>query len=475
MTDTSFAQGKSPDKRVLIGFKGGTGRQLAQQRKDTIGKFGGEVHHSFHIIPVVSARLPEQAIAKLKEHPQIAYVEDDIIMHVIAQETPWGVNKIGAPSVWATSRGAGVHVAILDTGIDYDHPDLDDNIDGGVYFAGWIWDEISGKDGSTNPTDWNDGHGHGTHCAGIVAAEDNEIGVVGVAPEARLHAVKVLDDNGSGFTSDIIQGIEWCMDSSIDIASMSFGSIVGSASLQSACNAAYSAGVLLVGAAGNENGGAVIYPAAYASVIAVSATDDGDVIAGFSSIGPQVELAAPGVGIYSTVPQTGHPDIAHPSGYNHLSGTSMACPHVSGVAALLIASGIADVRTQLRITATDLGVPGKDDCYGFGRVDAARAVNGPEESGLSGWLWLEAGMDLGYSLDESDLVYFYSWELVMNYNITTGQWVDDTPTGWIYVDWPFYYILDSAQSIFALPPVGGLWVYHYSTEQWAVLPRVIPF
>jgi len=105
-----------------------------------------------------------------------------------------------------------VHVAVLDTGIDYDHEDLNDNIGGGVYFVG------SDNDGSTDPLLWNDIHSHGTHCAGIVAAEDNTIGVVGVAPDARLHAVKVFDDNGIGVRSDIIQGIEWCVDNNMDVA-----------------------------------------------------------------------------------------------------------------------------------------------------------------------------------------------------------------------------------------------------------------
>ena len=459
VTDTSFAQGKSPGKKVLVGFKGETGRQIAQQRRNIVSNYGGEVHHSFHIIPVVSARLPEQAIAKLKEHPNIAYIEDDVIMHEAAQSTPWGINKIEAPTAWGTSRGAGVHVAILDTGIDYDHPDLDNNIDGGVYFVGLL------KDGSTDPLDWDDVRGHGTHCAGTVAAEDNTIGVVGVAPDARLHAVQVLNDTGTGSTSDVVQGIEWCVDNNIDVASMSFSGD-STTSMQNACNAANSAGVLLVAAAGND-GSTVKYPAAYSSVIAVSATDASDVIAGFSNIGPQIELAAPGVGVLSTVPG---------GIYQTKSGTSMACPHVSGVAALVIAAGITDVRNQLQITAVDLGAPGKDNYYGYGRVNAAAAVE-PVEFDLYGWVWMSGGSSIGYSLDEDDFVYFYSPEpewVVWNYNFTTGQWVPGEPMGWIYVDWPFYYELDTSTLWFALPPESGLWVLHFSTGEWELLPRIIP-
>jgi subtilisin len=461
VTDTGFAQGKSPGKRVLIGFKGGKGRQVAQQRRNTVSSCGGEVHHSFHIIPAVSARLDEKALAKLKQNPQVAYIEEDAIMHVDAQTTPWGINKINAPTAWGTSRGAGVHVAILDTGIDYDHPDLDDNIDGGVYFVGLI------NDGSTNPLHWNDVYSHGTHCAGTVAAEDNAIGVVGVAPDARLHAVKVLGDSGSGSTADVIQGIEWCVDNNIDVASMSFGG-GSTTSLQNACNAAYSAGVLLVSSAGNEYGGPVGYPAAYSSVIAVSATDASDVIAGFSSRGPQVELAAPGVNVISTVPG---------GGYASKQGTSMACPHVSGTAALVLAAGITDVRTQLQITAVDLGAPGKDIYYGYGRIDAAAAVN-PVEFDLSGWVFMPPDApDIGYSLDESDLVYFNSFDFVQSLNTDTGGWSVHMPVGWVYFDWPFYFeLVPGTPGIlwFALPPAGGIGVYHFSTGQWEILPRIIP-
>jgi subtilisin len=462
VTDTSFAQGESPGNRVLIGFKGEKGRQVAQERRNIVSSYGGEVHHSFHIIPVVSARLPDQALAKLKEHPRVAYIEDDGIVHVLEQNIPSGINRIDAPTAWATSRGEGVHVAVLDTGIDYDHEDLDDNIGGGVYFVG------SDNDGSTDPLLWNDIHSHGTHCAGIVAAEDNTIGVVGVAPDARLHAVKVFDDNGIGVRSDIIQGIEWCIDNNMDVASMSFGDIDPSVSEEEACEAAYSAGVLLVAGAGNEYGGAVINPAAYDCVIAVSATDASDVIAGFSSIGPQVELAAPGRGVMSTVPD---------DKYGTKTGTSMACPHVSGVAALVMATGVTgntDVRSRLAITALDLGDPGRDIYYGFGRVDAAAAVEG--EFDLSGLVFMPPdASDIGYSLDDSDLLYFYSFDFVQSLNLTTGGWSIHMPMDWVYFDWPFYYELDPGTLWFAYPPESGIGVYHFSTGQWEVLPRIIPW
>jgi len=181
--------------------------------------------------------------------------------------------------------------------------------------------------------------------------------------------VKVLGDNGYGYISDIIQGLEWCVDNGIDIASMSFGAAEYSESLANACNAAYNAGVLLVAAAGNEKGGPVIYPAAYKSVIAVSATNTNDVIADFSSVGPEVELAAPGVNIKSTYTN---------GQYAIGSGTSAACPHVAGAAALAWAAEPSLTAEQLRIklqqTAEDLGAAGRDNLYGYGLVNAAAAA-----------------------------------------------------------------------------------------------------
>ncbi|MFC1716953.1 S8 family serine peptidase [Candidatus Poribacteria bacterium] len=353
----------SNSKRVLVGFKKGSGYKNAESRGKFVKDRGGKVHHSFKSIDVVSAELSEKDIAKMKKRGEIAYVEDDIMMYAVAQETPWGVNRVNAPAAWGTSKGAGVDVAILDTGIDYDHPDLDGNLVGGVNFSG------TAADGNTNASYWNDNYGHGTHCAGIVAAEDNATGVVGVAPDADLWAVKVLGDNGSGPVSDIIQGIEWCANNSIEVASMSFSGGY-SASMDAACNAAYAdgAGVLLVAAAGNYYGGLVASPANFGAVIAVSALDSNDQIARFSNIGQEIELTAPGVNINSTYVG---------GGYTSKSGTSMACPHVSGVAALVFASSGSSaegVRQKMNDTAMDIGLSWSRQ--GNGLVDAANAVGG---------------------------------------------------------------------------------------------------
>jgi subtilisin len=310
------------------------------------------------MVSVVSATLPEQAIVKLKARSDVEYVEEDIVLYAFAQTTAWGVDRIDADLAWpGGNTGRGVKVAILDTGIDYDHPDL--AVAGGVNFVGV-------KDGSTAAADWNDNHGHGTHCAGIVAALNNTAGTVGVAPEALVYGVKVLADNGSGYTSDIIQGLDWCAANGIKVVSLSLGG-GGTTSLKNACDRAYARGVLVVAAAGNS-AGAVSYPAAYSSVVAVSATDSRNLLASFSNYGSKIELAAPGVGVYSTYKN---------GGYATMSGTSMACPHVAGAAALAWASGlssIAAVRERLTSTAEDLGTAGRDTSFGFGLVDAERAA-----------------------------------------------------------------------------------------------------
>lgn len=327
---------------------------------------GGAVDHVFDIIPAIAVRIPEQALQGFSRNPFVVNIEPDAMVYAIDTEldNSWGVKRIGAGVVHDSgNKGAGVEVAVLDTGIDWDHPDLDGNIKGGINYVG--------KGRRVNLGAWDDDNGHGTHVAGIIAAEDNDIGVVGVAPEASLSAVKVLDKNGSGYVSDIIAGLDWCVAENKDVANMSLGADSHVQAFQDACDEASEAGLLLVAAAGND-GSSVDYPAAYDSVIAVSATDISDGIASFSDYGSEVELSAPGVSIYSTYMG---------GGYATGSGTSMAAPHVAGTAALVIAANIVGVRTQLQNTADDLGDTGWDQYYGYGLVDAdeaAGASTGPQ-------------------------------------------------------------------------------------------------
>ena len=273
----------------------------------------------------------------------------------------WGANRIDADLAWATSKGTGVKVAIIDTGIDKDHPDLVANLKGGTNF-------VAPGLKAADPNKWNDDNGHGTHVAGIVAAVDNSIGVIGVAPEASLYAVKVLDKNGSGYVSDVIDGIYWAIQNGMQVINMSLGSASDVQALHDAVDAAYNSGILVVAAAGNSGDGnpntnEVIYPAKYSSVIAVAATASDDSIPTWSSSGAEVELAAPGVSIRSTW---------NDNMYKTISGTSMATPHVAGVVALKLSSGIlaSDIRVNLQATAQDLGIAGFDYSYGYGLVRA---------------------------------------------------------------------------------------------------------
>jgi subtilisin family serine protease len=347
--------------KVLIGFS----PAIASVDEKALENEGTIIRRKHHRIPVISAEVPERAIGLLRRLRGVSFVEKDGRVYTLSQTLPWGVDHVNADVVQTYNKGTGVKVGIIDTGIDLDHTDL--AVVGDVTF-------VSGT------TSGNDDHGHGTHVAGTVAALDNDFGVVGVAPEAELYAIKVLDSRGSGYWSDVIAGIEWAMDHSLQVINLSLGGTSGSMALEAACNVAYEAGVLIVAAAGNSGntwgfGDRVIYPAKYDTVMAVAATDDSDERANFSSTGPEVEIAAPGINIFST---------ARGNTYTTKQGTSMASPHVTGVAALVVASGIDDlngntrindeVRVRLQQTADDLGDIGRDRWYGYGLVDANEAA-----------------------------------------------------------------------------------------------------
>jgi len=352
------AAGNQPEKvRVFIEFEG---------KPDTsaVALAGGRVLHSYTLLDnVLAVEVPVTALNGLLKNPNVVGVEYDAVAQASgkpapsqpAQTLPWGVNKIDAEL--SNQTGAGVKVCVVDTGIDKDHPDLQANIVGGRNFVA--------KGLTVDPTKWDDDNGHGTHVAGTIAAVNNNIGVVGVAPQASLLAAKVLNRQGSGYFSDIMAGIDWCAQSGAKVISMSLGSSSDVQAFHDTVDAAYANGVLVIAAAGNDYGGPVSYPAAYDSVVAVSATDSNNNLASFSSVGPQVELAAPGVNILSTWMG---------GGYNTISGTSMATPHVSGVAALAIQANPlmsnVEIRTLLQNTADDLGAVGKDNWFGYGLVDA---------------------------------------------------------------------------------------------------------
>jgi serine protease len=476
------------------------------QKKNMLKRPAFPVSRDFNIIPAVAARLDANQVKQLRANPDIEYIEPDYKIYALggpdangysaldigilssSQTIPYGITMVNAPVVWPRTKGAGVRVAVMDTGISMYHPDRG-NVVGSVSFA-------LDTGGATIPVE--DFHGHGTHTSGTIAAADNDIGVVGVAPQADLLIAKVMDNTGNGQDSWLISGIEWAVNNNAKVISMSLGSPDYSLALDTACSNAFAAGTLLVAAAGNDNVNTPSYPAALPSVISVAAVDQSKNKASFSNYGPTIALAAPGVSVYSTVSvntattadavwsSTSHqanvllgtapgsvggqicncgladssspantcPDnvagnIAHirrgtitfaakvahaqskgavgviisnnvsgnfngtladstplvvvaisqadgdalqilaqsyisgtvsvSDNYAYYNGTSMACPHVAGVAALLFSAAHynitpTEVSNILFDSAQDLGTPGRDDIFGYGLVDAYAAL-----------------------------------------------------------------------------------------------------
>ncbi len=271
---------------------------------------------------------------------------------------------INAAEAWAISTGSSaVAIAILDTGVRSSHPDLTGKIVAGRNFI------------SADVNAWEDGNGHGTHSAGIAAARsDNGVGVAGVCWECSLVVARVLDDDGLGVWSGVAAAIVWAADQpAVRVISLNLGGTATDAATLSAVNYATLRGKILVAAAGNTYGGNVLFPAQFENCIAVSATNNDDLLADFSAQGNAIDLAAPGAEVYSSF---GTPNAGNT--YAVLSGTSMAAPHVAGLAGLVWsinpALSAARVRHILETTAEDLGSLGRDVQFGAGRIDAGRSA-----------------------------------------------------------------------------------------------------
>jgi len=388
----------------LPGAAGGKVRLIVKidprvfRESDIVG-MGGRVLYRAALAPVIIVEVPGAAAGMVGKMRGVLHVSRDAPVRIYGDVVPWGVSYVKAPSVWDTAttgavdvNGDGsrdVEVAVIDTGVDPSHPDLKDNI-------AWCVSVIGG----TVSSDCYDGNGHGTHVAGTIAALLNGYGLVGVAPGVEIYAIKALDDDGSGTFSDVIVAIDMAIrgpdgvvdrdgdglvagdpdDDAPEVISMSLGGSYAPAELQEIIQQAYSYGIVIVAAAGNEGADTPSYPAAYPEVIAVGAIDSSEQVPSWSNRNP--EVAAPGVDINSTWPG---------GGYNVISGTSMATPHVSAVVALMQAARMAKglpilppgsfddtgndtVRGILHNTAKDLGVAGYDSLYGYGAVQADAAV-----------------------------------------------------------------------------------------------------
>ena len=312
-------------------------------------------------------------VDQLKIDPRVIKTEPNPIIHVAPQPDeftegiqPFGVNdplvgqqyalaRMSVPDAWTRSHGDGIIIAVVDTGADFTHPDLT-----GKFVS-------RGRDFVNNDNDAADDQGHGTHVSGIAAgATNNGVGIAGVGYNAKVLPVKVLNANGSGDMGTIASGIAWAVDNGAKIINLSLGGPMGAPVLETAINNAWARGAIVVCAAGNTGSTSPQYPAVYANCLSVAATDTADRLASFSTYGPGIDVAAPGVQILSTV---------RGGRYESWNGTSMAAPNVAGALALIWAAHPtwtnAQVRSALENNADNIG---SATYFGKGRVNVARAV-----------------------------------------------------------------------------------------------------
>ncbi len=369
-----------------------------------VERLEGNVGRHLDLINGLSIDLPRGQLKQLEKARGVKHVELDheitAFDHAgstgdLEYENAWGVEHIGTrPVHLAGNTGQGIKLAVIDTGLDYIHDDPD-NVPY-VVDPEFLSNYSGGYDFVNNDSDPMDDNGHGTHVAGTIAAEKNGYLVVGVAPGVDLYALKVLGATGSGDYSGLIAALGWAVDHDMDVVNISLGGHDVSAALQTAVANAAAAGLTIVAASGNVNpnnfnellyGCAVAYPAAYDQVIATSFTNTADKLTGYSCTGTQVDIAAPGDAIISTVP-VGSCMFCKPQGYGANSGTSMASPHVAGVAALILSAGIDnagdpatladDVKAHLCATTTQAGMaltdPKYPKYYGCGIVNARKAL-----------------------------------------------------------------------------------------------------
>ncbi|MDX6248581.1 MAG: serine protease [Kribbellaceae bacterium] len=361
-------------KSVLVKFKD---RTSSATRQKALGKAQGRTADSVtsDVVKVTSDQAAPDLLKKLKADPSVALASLDYIRKAAAvpndqfytqYQKPY-LTTIRMPEAWDLSKSAGTQtVAVLDTGIDAGHPDL----------AGKV---LAGHNVISPGQTPNDDNGHGTMTSGIIGAStSNSVGVAGVAWNAKILPVKVLDSSGSGTDSQIIDGINWAAANGARVINMSLGGDGDNSLLHDAISAAVAKGIVVVASAGNTGVDAPNYPAAYPEVIAVGATDNNAVLTSFSTHGDWVDIAAPGWNIIAPGPRALTDPAYEPYWIN--SGTSFSAPMVAGVAALLRnkfpSYTPAQIEARLKSTARDAGPRGLDPYYGAGILDAARALGG---------------------------------------------------------------------------------------------------
>ncbi len=397
---TSPASAKAPRyvNRVVVKYKSGASQSAIRSfhQRFALSTVRDVSALGMGVLGLPTGLTAEAAVGKLQGNPAVDFVEPDYIFtlprrpmraraatpvrrlaaigladnSLLADE--WGMRKIGMPAVWPVNGGsARLVVAVIDTGVDLQHPDLRAAlVPGKCVLAG-----LPGPD---------DDHGHGTHVSGVIAANASDgVGVAGIAPNCKIMPVKVLNNEGKGDTGDIVAGLLWAVNNGAKVVNMSLGGTGGSRALMSAIQYAQSKDVLIVAAMGNEGANSQEYPAGYPGVMAVGATDSQDKLADFSNYGSWISVAAPGAEIMSTLP-TRAVHVVRAEGkemrYDYMDGTSMAAPFVAGLAALVRSAepGLtaAQVKQRIERTSDDLGARGFDDKFGWGRINAARALAG---------------------------------------------------------------------------------------------------
>jgi hypothetical protein len=353
----------SEDGRYIIKYES---RAIASSQMQLMA---GNLVRELPSIDGVAAYLSEDEVLRMLEQPGVVSVEPDRRREIFQvqpsneQAIPYGIDMVQAPEIWDRANGEGITVCVIDSGYDLGHPSLQtENVDG-------------------YPEDWStDGCGHGTHVAGTIAALDNGEGVLGVIPEGiRLHIIKVFSNQcGWSYSSDLIHAVEQCQAAGAQVVNMSLGGGGSSEAEAQAFQEFYDAGMLLIAAAGNSGSSGYSFPASYDSVVSVAAIDSAMERASFSTFNDQVEIAAPGVGVVSTLPQDGCVMCGPADTYGPADGTSMASPHVAGVAALIWSYNPewtnTEIREAMNATALDLGEEGRDDFYGYGLVQAKEAL-----------------------------------------------------------------------------------------------------
>ncbi|WP_417441479.1 S8 family serine peptidase [Idiomarina sp.] len=373
---------KNKGNAVFKNSERGRSELAISRANNVVKKAGGKIKVSMRNNLAVAAELSPKQRKRLEKNPNIEYIEIDHKRRFMAQDVPYGIGQVQAnlvdDSVAAASAG-GKKICVIDSGLELPHEDM--GTQGGT---------ITGTNDSGTGNWYDNGGPHGTHVAGTIAALDNSFGVRGViGSDPNLHIVKVFNSNGWGYSSSLVSAIETCADNGADVVNMSLG---GAGSNQTEANAMqnlYNQGVLLVAAAGNDGSAfsstdPMSYPASYNAVVSVAAVDSSKQLADFSQKNSQVEIAGPGVDVLSTYPE----GTGQQGNYGTMSGTSMASPHVAGVAALVWSHhptcSAQEIRSVLNTTAQDLGPTGRDVQFGYGLAQTKDAVDYIDANGCDG-------------------------------------------------------------------------------------------